>query len=238
MRSVELEEAYEKLFQVICDLAPEDSAVRRHEKTLPAEADYVNAKVVLLGDSGVGKSGLGIRIAEGRFRETSATHGAWFWQVPVKQSDRSSDNVQAELTLWDLAGQPEYRLVHQLFLDDVDVALLLFDGSDPTDPFRGVSYWAKMLEKHAPPQAVKFLVAARSDVAPIRADRREINRILGRYGLFDYWRASAVTGEGIEALAQQIVKHIPWNILPHSTMPALFKVQRCPEFYVKAQGKR
>jgi hypothetical protein len=45
--------------------------------------------------------------------------------------------VQAELTLWDLAGQPECCLTHQLFLDDTDAALLLFDCSDPNDPRTG-----------------------------------------------------------------------------------------------------
>ena len=111
---------------------------------------YVNAKAVLLGDSGVGKSGLGIRIAEGEFRQTESTHGAQFWHFPTERLPALPPNVQAELTLWDLAGQPEYRLTHQLFLDDTDAALLLFDCSDPNDPFRGVPYWAKALKKHAP----------------------------------------------------------------------------------------
>jgi GTPase SAR1 family protein len=105
---------------------------------------YVNAKAVLLGESSVGKSGLGIRIAEGEFRQTESTHGAQFWHFSTERLPALPPNVQAELTLWDLAGQPEYRLTHQLFLDDTDAALLLFDCSDPNDPFRGVPYWARL----------------------------------------------------------------------------------------------
>ncbi len=46
---------------------------------------YINAKAVLVGDSGVGKSGLGIRIAENEFRTTESSHGAQFWQIPVPE---------------------------------------------------------------------------------------------------------------------------------------------------------
>ena len=107
-----------------------------------------------------------------KFRQTESTHGAQFWHFPTERLPALPPNVQAELTLWDLAGQPEYRLTHQLFLDDTDAALLLFDCSDANDPFRGVPYWAKALKKHAP-NARKFLVSARCDVSPVTVDRRD-----------------------------------------------------------------
>jgi GTPase SAR1 family protein len=162
---------------------------------------YVNAKAVLLGESSVGKSGLGIRISEGEFRKTESTHGAQFWHFPTERLPALPPNVQAELTLWDLAGQPEYRLTHQLFLDDTDAALLLFDCSDPNDPFRGVPYWAKVLKKHAPPHARKFLVSARCDASPVTVHDREINQTLADYGLDKYFKTSAKTGEGVEQVS-------------------------------------
>nr|VFK11374.1 MAG: WD40 repeat [Candidatus Kentron sp. LPFa]VFK29398.1 MAG: WD40 repeat [Candidatus Kentron sp. LPFa] len=60
---------------------------------------YVNAKAVLLGDSGVGKSGLGIRMADKEFRETSSTHGAQFWHFPTGRLPGLPGHIQAELTL-------------------------------------------------------------------------------------------------------------------------------------------
>jgi len=187
---------------------------------------YVNAKAVLLGDSGVGKSGLGIRIAEGNFRLTDSTHGAQFWHFPTERLPALPSNVQAELTLWDLAGQPEYRLTNQLFLDDTDAALLLFDCSDPNDPFRGVPYWAKVLKKQAPPHAKKFLVSARCDVSPVTVDRREINHALAEYGLDEYFKTSAKQGEGVELLFQRLLSSIPWDRLLRTSTPKLFQVVR------------
>jgi GTPase SAR1 family protein len=203
-----------------------DFALLRSAEPATPAVFYVNAKVVLLGDSGVGKSGLGIRIAEGEFRKTDSTHGAQFWHFPTWRLTALPANIQAELTLWDLAGQPEYRLTHQIFLDDTDAAMLLFDCSDSNDPFRGVHYWAKVLRKQAPPHAMKFLVSARTDVSPVTADRREINHVLAEYGLHEYFKTSAREGEGVELLFRRLVEGIPWGLLPRTSRPRLFQVVR------------
>ena len=87
---------------------------------------YTTAKLVLFGDSGVGKTGLGWRLAHNEFKEHSSTHGQQFWVVPELKKTRE-DGTECEVVLWDLAGQPDYRLVHSLYLDDVDTALVLFD---------------------------------------------------------------------------------------------------------------
>lgn len=187
---------------------------------------YVNAKAVLLGESGVGKSGLGIRLAEGKFRQTESTHGAQFWHFSTAKLSVLPPNVRAELTLWDLAGQPEYRLTHQLFLDDTDAALLLFDCSDANDPFRGVAYWAKVLKKHAPPHAKKFLVSARCDVSPVTVDRLTIIKLLAAYGLDEHFKTSAKTNDGVELLFHHLLSDLPWDQLPRTSTPKLFQIVR------------
>ena len=82
-----------------------------------------------------------------------------------------------ETLLWDLAGQPGYRLVHQLHLNDVSVAMVVFDAKSEVDPFAGVRHWSRALSTAAHPAGTKLkriLVAARSDrggtgVGPERA---------------------------------------------------------------------
>jgi hypothetical protein len=44
---------------------------------------YTTAKLVLVGDSGVGKTGLGWRLAHGEFKEHASTHGQQFWVIPA-----------------------------------------------------------------------------------------------------------------------------------------------------------
>jgi hypothetical protein len=42
--------------------------------------------------------------------------------------------------------RPDYRLTHALFLDDADLALVLFDPTDGRDPLHGVEFWLKQLK--------------------------------------------------------------------------------------------
>ncbi len=67
----------------------------------------------------------------------------------------------------------------------------------------------KVLKKHAPPHAGKFLVSARCDVSPVTVDRSTIIRTLATFGLDDYFKTSAKTGEGVEALFQRLMSEIP-----------------------------
>ena len=106
---------------------------------------YTSAKIVLVGDSGVGKTGLGWRLAHGEFKEHASTHGQQFWVLDRLNASRR-DGARCEAVLWDLAGQPDYRLIHALFLDDADLALVLFDPTDSRDPLHGVEFWLKQLK--------------------------------------------------------------------------------------------
>ncbi len=140
--------------------------------TAPASPSfhYTNAKVVLIGDSGVGKSGLGLVLTGQPFVPTESTHGRSVWTFESREVEL--DNLRKETRqtlLWDLAGQPGYRLIHQLHLNEVAVALVLFDARSETDPFAGVYHWDRALRQAQRVQGnsalplKKFLVAARID---------------------------------------------------------------------------
>lgn len=101
---------------------------------------HTTGKIVLVGDHSVGKSALGYRMIHGRFERQESTHGQQFWVFPAL-GKRRADGTDCEAILWDFAGQPDYRLVHALFVDNADLALVLFDASDLRDPLHGVGFW-------------------------------------------------------------------------------------------------
>ena len=123
------------------------------------DGHYRNAKVLLIGNTSVGKSGLGLVLAGRKFRATESTHGRHIWTIDEEKWKPDSSSAKRshqpgyvetrETLLWDLAGQPGYRLVHQLHLGEVAVALVLFDNRSETEPFAGVSYWARALDAAA-----------------------------------------------------------------------------------------
>jgi GTPase SAR1 family protein len=73
---------------------------------------YTNAKVLLVGETGVGKSGLAYRLTEDRFVPTISTDGAWATQLKLPE-ESSNEEIEREIWLWDFAGQADYRLIHR-----------------------------------------------------------------------------------------------------------------------------
>jgi WD40 repeat protein len=185
---------------------------------------YVNAKIVLVGDTGVGKTGLGLVLSGQPFAPPESSHGRHIWTLEsreVKCADGREENREA--FLWDLAGQPGYRVYHQIHLDEVAVALVVFDSRSETDPFAGVSYWAGALgtaTRGFP--TVKFLVAARVDRGGPPVSQKRINELVKRYGFTSYLETSARRGDNIEELAQLIRSAIAWEKLPRVSAPKLF----------------
>lgn len=185
---------------------------------------YTSAKIVLVGDSGVGKSGLGWRLAHGEFKEHSSTHGQQFWLLNQLCKQRQ-DGAQCEAVLWDLAGQRDYRLIHALFLDDVDLALVLFDPTHDEDPLRGVEFWLKQLMVKAQPLSgtPSILIAARTDRGSPRMTEEELNAFCKYRGIKSYLLTSAKSGAGIEELIHYMQSIIPWDEKPATVTTETFK---------------
>lgn len=184
----------------------------------PARAvRYTSAKIVLVGESGVGKTGLGWRLAHGDFKEHASTHGQQFWALDELDHTRA-DGAKCEAVLWDLAGQPDYRLVHALFLDDADLALVVFDPTRDDDPLRAVEYWLDQLEN-----AKVLLVAARADRGTSRIMRDEIEAFCAAREVTSFHVTSALSGEGLEALVGRIRETIPWERKPATITTETFK---------------
>src|SRR5205823_2756665 len=83
--------------------------------------------------------------------------------------------LHRETILWDLAGQPAYRSVHQLSMDDAALACVLFDSRSETNPFEGAAYWSEVLSQaRTTANLKKILVASRIDVGGLPASRARI----------------------------------------------------------------
>ncbi len=177
---------------------------------LTSTVHYTTAKITLVGDSGVGKTGLGWRIAHGHFKEHASTHGQQFWIVQELGGARL-DGTECETVLWDLAGQPDYRLVHTLFLDDVDLALILFDPTHPHNPLKGVEYWLNQLNNKNK-ICKTILVGARSDRGAPTLTVEELEQFCQQHGVtHGYVVTSALTAEGLTELMERIQQSLHWD---------------------------
>lgn len=206
----------------------------------PTFPPYLSAKIVLVGDSGVGKSGLGWRLATGTYRQTSSTHGQEFWVLEQLRHKRK-DGTECEAILWDLAGQKNYRLIHALLLDDADLALLLLNSVDDNDPFKGVEYWLRKLRHPSAPNAPKcivLLVAARYDVSKPRLSQTQLEEFCGPFGVRPViMYTSAKTGHGMADLVDGIRALLPWDDMVPTVTTETFR--RIKSFVLKLkEGRR
>src|SRR5215510_2810953 len=146
---------------------------------------YVNAKVVLVGDTGVGKTGLSLVLSGRPFQATDSTAGRQVWPLGTSEDEMAGERRRTrETLLWDLAGQPGYRVIHQLHLSEVAVALVVFDARSETDPLAGVVHWDRALRAGHQRQGseavplTKFLVSARADRGGVPVSKERLEALL------------------------------------------------------------
>jgi small GTP-binding protein len=182
---------------------------------------HTTGKIVLVGDHSVGKSALGYRLIYGRFEKQESTHGQQFWVFPALGRHRA-DGTECEAILWDFAGQPDYRLVHALFVDNADLALVLFDSSDLRDPLHGVEFWLKQLQA-SQSRCPIILVAAQTDRGSCSLTPEELSAFCRKQGIVGPITTSSSTGQGIAELIERMKSMIPWDDKPATVTTTTFK---------------
>lgn len=188
---------------------------------------YTSAKVLLVGESGVGKSGLAMRLATGSWDRTESTDGHWATRVDVhshhdtqwatrfrlRNGTVEDAGIRREIWLWDFAGQADYRLIHQLFMDQTAVAVLVFNPQSDT-LFDGLGRWDHAIQRASRRKFCKLLVAGRMDVGKLQCSRSTLDAFRVEHGFDDYLETSAKTGAGCAELMQTISDRVEWDKLP------------------------
>jgi small GTP-binding protein len=200
---------------------------------------FTSAKVVIVGDTGVGKTGLSLVLAGQPFEPTESSHAARVFLLNREVDAISREYPQIRETfLWDFAGQPGYRVFHQLHLSNVSVALVLFDARNEVDPFAGVSYWARALDNASRSNTlIKILVSTRVDRGGIEVSKDRLQEFVARFGFAGFFETSAKRGDGIDILLQAVRSAIKWDNLPITTTPPSFHEIRREIIETKRTGR-
>lgn len=127
-------------------------------------------KVILIGESGVGKSALMVRFADDVFDDTQgSTVGVDFRSRNIEVDTRNikvdtpTGKRTIRLQLWDTAGQEKFRVITRAYYRGCDAAILCYDVTD-ADSFNRVSDWMDDLSRFAEDDVIKFLVATKGDL--------------------------------------------------------------------------
>ena len=158
-------------------------------------ANPAQIKVVLLGESGVGKTCIALRFAKGQFKEESAsTLGAAF--IP-KVLDLPEQGATIKYQIWDTAGQEKYRSLAAMYYQDAAAAILVYDITQKSS-FDGITYWMSELKAKAPP-GIKIAIAAnKSDLVELEAIKSSDAKKFANENQAIFRMTSAKEGTGIQ----------------------------------------
>ncbi|KAJ3434612.1 ras-related protein rab11 [Anaeramoeba flamelloides] len=156
------------------------------------EYDYL-FKVVLIGDSGVGKTNLMTRYTNNEFDLNSKTTiGVEFSSKTVK-----IDEKIIKLQIWDTAGQERYRTITSAYYKGAVGAVLVFDITK-YQSFESCENWIKEVRENAPPNITITLVGNKSDLGHIRAVSNEKASTFARKFGLTFFETSALNNTNVE----------------------------------------
>jgi small GTP-binding protein len=161
-------------------------------------------KVVLVGDTKVGKTCLLNRLTTGSFRDTAATIGAAF-QTHTLQTTTGSRTLQ----IWDTAGQEKYRSLAPMYYRAAQVALICFDLTN-RESYEAVGPWADELAEKTSSDIQTIMVGNKADLTDARAITTEEARELAfEKGAAHYVECSAKSGDGVIDLFMKVADLMP-----------------------------
>ncbi|XP_040900812.1 RAB11a, member RAS oncogene family, like [Toxotes jaculatrix] len=175
------------------------------------EYDYL-FKVVLIGDSGVGKSNLLSRFTRNEFNlESKSTIGVEFATRSIQVEGKT---VKAQI--WDTAGQERYRAITSAYYRGAVGALLVYDIAKHLT-YENAERWLKELQDHADSNIVIMLVGNKSDLRHLRAvPTDEAKAFAEKHGL-SFLETSALDSSNVELAFQTILTAI-YNIVSQRQM--------------------
>ncbi|XP_055376279.1 ras-related protein Rab-37 isoform X1 [Condylostylus longicornis] len=209
----------------ICAIAPKEQ-----------EIFDIFGKVMLLGDSGVGKTCLLVRFRDGTFLGGNfiSTVGIDFRNKVV-----TVDHTKVKLQIWDTAGQERFRSVTHAYYRDAHALLLLYDVTNKIS-FDNIRAWLVEIREYAQEDVVIMLLGNKADaVAHDRQVKKEDGERLAKEYNVAFMETSAKTGLNVElafvAIARQLksrrsdsIDESKFNVVDFVNEKANQEKQTCP----------
>ena len=165
---------------------------------MSTEYDHL-LKILLIGDSGIGKSTFLLKYVDDAFSESYiSTIG-----VDFKIKEQTYATKKYKLQIWDTAGQERFRTITSSYYRGAHCILIMFDLTDIAS-FENVKMWLNEVAKHANENSMKILVGTKADLVGKIAVRKDMIQNLVHSAGIQYIETSAKNGTNINAAFQQV----------------------------------
>ncbi|CAL9123514.1 unnamed protein product [Musa textilis] len=166
------------------------------------EYDYL-FKIVLIGDSGVGKSNILSRFTRNEFcLDSKSTIGVEF---ATKTLQIEGKTIKAQI--WDTAGQERYRAITSAYYRGAVGALLVYDITKQKT-FDNVQRWLRELRDHADSNIVIMMAGNKSDLNHLRAVSENDSQVFAEKEGLSFLETSALESLNVERAFQTILLEI------------------------------
>jgi len=168
-----------------------------------SESDLVY-KILLLGDSEVGKSCFLMRYSDNVFVENYISTIGLDYKLKFVQLD-SGETIKVQL--WDTAGQDRYRTIAKNYYKGSHGILLLYDITKEKS-FGNIREWIKTIKEEVYDNTIIFIIGNKIDKTEERVISTEQGKNLAEEYKLPFFEASAKSGENVDEIFKSLYKKI------------------------------
>ena len=169
-------------------------------------------KIIVVGDSGVGKSCLTMKGTKNHFEECYyPTVGFEFFTFNIRINDKN-----IKLQIWDTCGQEAYRSLITSFYRNASLAILVY-SIDNVNSFNNIEAWLNEIKSQANPETIVFLIGNKIDLEDQRKITIEMAQTFSNEHSFNFFvETSAKTGFNaqnvfVEAAKELFLTHLEYK---------------------------
>ncbi|KAM3132692.1 hypothetical protein pb186bvf_015237 [Paramecium bursaria] len=178
-------------------------------------------KIILLGDTYVGKSSLLKRFSDDSFLENiQPSVGMAYCKKVIERK-----NLNITLEIWDTAGQEKFRKIAPIYYRNAQAVVLCFDCSKP-DTLDGVKRWLDEIDKYLTIDCIKYLVGNKADICEYNMKQEYLTA-----NNLHYIQTSAKTGQNVHKLFRRIAR-----MLAKSKLKKMENLERKTIVTLQVQG--
>jgi small GTP-binding protein len=168
--------------------------------------DFI-AKLLIIGDSGVGKTCLLLRFCENNFMMTHLTTIG----IDFKIKTIDVDGKKIKMQIWDTAGQERFKTITQTYYKGAMGIILTYACND-RESFNSIANWMQQIKTHANEDVCKILVGNKSDLPDRQVTYEEGKKLADSYGI-KFYETSAKDDLKVNDTFYAIAKEIKEKII-------------------------